>query len=468
VARVRGTSLAWVALFALAILAGCASDRRLQSSNAGKSTAYSPGSPDFDFEAMETVRDGQSGVDLWCRIPRSSLVFVRDTAGFVARYELRAKFVPEADSASVLERSWDESVRSGHPVERRSTEELLFMRRVAVAEGRYIAEVVLEDLYSGITSVRRQGVTVFSANDLCARILRIALVRDLQGTTEPFLPLHIPAGRDSLRAVVTLRFPGNAVGDGLHLLLLRYPADSLPASPPFYITPTAWALRRTQVDFRKADTVMHRSVPFTDEMQQTVSIPLANLRPGYYEIIAYCSARACGETEGDQMQERSRGLVIVDPDFPRVVTRRGLAEPLLYLATEKEYNEILEAGNDEEMRRRFERFWLHLGGTPDRAASLIREYYTRVEEANLEYSAYKEGWKTDRGMVYVVFGAPTLLERGFRQQVWSYSAGYVFLFELVNPTRFDEPVENWALVRDASYEIAWKKEIDRWRRGQPY
>jgi GWxTD domain-containing protein len=464
----RGTNLAWAALLALAILAGCESDRRLQSSNAGKSAAFSPGSPDFDFEAVETVRDGQSGVDLWCRIPHSSLVFVRDTGGFVARCELRAKFIPEADTGSALERSWDESVRSDRAVDRRSSEELLLMRRVALPEGRYVAEVVLEDLCSGITSIRRQGITVFSANDLCARILRITLVRDLHGVTEPFLPLHIPAGCDSLRAVVTLRFPGNAVGDGLNIFLLRYPTDSLPATPPFYINPTAWALRRTQVDFRKPDTLLRQQVPFTNEMQEAVSIPLADLRPGYHEIIARCSTRACGKSEGDQMQERSRGLVIVDPDFPRVVTRRELAEPLLYLATEKEYNEILEAGNEEEMRRRFERLWLRLGETADRAASLIREYYTRVEEANLEYSAYKEGWKTDRGMVYVVFGAPTLVERGFRQQVWSYAAGYAFLFELVNPTRFDEPVENWALVRDASYEMAWKKEVDRWRRGQAY
>jgi GWxTD domain-containing protein len=353
-------------------------------------------------------------------------------------------------------------------VDRRSSDELLFMRRVGLAEGRYITEVVLEDLNSGTSSLRRQGITVFSGHDLCARILRITLMRDLHGVAEPFLPLHIPAGRDSLRALVTLRFPGNTVGDGLNLVLLRYPTDSLPATPPFFITPTAWALRRTQVDFRKADTVMRRSVPFTQEQQQRVSVPLANLRPGYYEVTARCSTRACGKLEGDQMQERSRGLVIVNPDFPRVVTWRELAEPLLYLATEKEYNEIMEPANEEEMRRRFEQFWLRLGETPDRAASLIREYYTRVEEANQEFSAYKEGWKTDRGMISVVFGAPTLVERGFRQQVWSYPAGYMFVFELVNPTRADEPVENWALVRDASYEIAWKKEVDRWHRGQAY
>jgi GWxTD domain-containing protein len=220
------------------------------------------------------------------------------------------------------------------------------------------------------------------------------------------------------------------------------------------------------VDFRKADTLIQQTVPFTDQEEQTAIFPLSGLRPGFHELVARCSTRACGD--GDGIQERTRGLVIVDADFPRVTTRRGMAETLLYLATEKEYNEILKSENEEEMRRRFDRFWLHLGETPERAANLIRQYSTRVEEANLEYSAYKEGWKTDRGMVHVVFGTPGLIERRHRQEVWTYAAGYMFLFELVNPTRLDEPVENWVLVRDATYEQAWAKEVDRWRRGQAF
>ena len=36
----------------------------------------------------------------------------------------------------------------------------------------------------------------------------------------------------------------------------------------------------------------------------------------------------------------------------------------------------------------------------------MRRYYARVEEANLRFSAFKPGWKTDRGMVYVRYGEP--------------------------------------------------------------
>jgi GWxTD domain-containing protein len=460
--------LIWAALAVLGILAGCVTDRRLQSSNAGKSVAFFPGTPDFDFEAVETVRGGESGVDLYVRVPWSSLVFVHDTAGFEARYELRARFLPDTGSSGSVDQSWDRSVRSDRTVDRYSSEEQLVVQRVVLEEGKYVAEVVLEDLHSGVEAVRRQEIMVFNAGDSCARILRITLDRKVHGLAAPFLPLHIPVGQDSLRAVVTLRYPRLGAGNGLHLLVLRYPTDSLPAMPPYYLTPMAWSIRRTGVDFRKADTLARRVVPFTDDVEQTLSISLMGLTPGFHEVIARCSTRACGEAEGDRILERSRGLVIVDRDFPRITTRRGLVEPLLYLATEREYHEILEAGNEEEIRKRFEKFWLHLGGTPERAANLIKQFYTRVEDANLQYSAYKEGWKTDRGMIHVVFGTPALVERRPRQEVWTYSSGDVFLFEFVNPTRFDEPVENWTLARDSYNEQAWVKEVERWRRGQAF
>ncbi len=452
----------------LIILVGCGSDERLQSSNAGKTTAFAPGSPDFDFEAVETIREDTSGVDLYCRIPWSSLVFVRESGGFAARYELRARFFPESDTLGVRERSWERLIRSPVPVGGRSTQEQIIFHRVALPEGRYVAEVVLEDLQTGITAVRRQGISVFSPEDSCARILRITLEHSVRGSVEPFLPLHIPEGTDSLQAVVTLRNPRNAAGSGLKLLILRYATDSLPSSLPYYLTPTEWSVRRTAVDFRKADTLLCRTVPLEGGPEQRVHVFISTLGSGYHEIVAQCSTRACGGSLEAGSIDRSRGLAIVSEGFPRMTMLRQMLEPLAYLATASEYREIRAARTDSGMRAQFEKFWLRLGGTPERAANLIKQYYTRVEEANLYYSAYKEGWKTDRGMIYIIFGPPGTIDRGNRQVIWSYASGYAFLFELVMSMHPDEPFDNWALVRDASYEKAWTIEVDRWRRGQSY
>jgi hypothetical protein len=39
------------------------------------------------------------------------------------------------------------------------------------------------------------------------------------------------------------------------------------------------------------------------------------------------------------------------------------------------------------------------------------EYYLRVEYANENFSTNRDGWETDRGRIYVLYGEPTDIER---------------------------------------------------------
>jgi GWxTD domain-containing protein len=54
------------------------------------------------------------------------------------------------------------------------------------------------------------------------------------------------------------------------------------------------------------------------------------------------------------------------------------------------------------------------------------EYYRRVKYANLHFKGLRDGWETDMGRVYVIFGQPTDVERHpfdidkKPYEVWSY------------------------------------------------
>ena len=104
------------------------------------------------------------------------------------------------------------------------------------------------------------------------------------------------------------------------------------------------------------------------------------------------------------------------------------------------------------------------------AANLLRQYYERIEEANRLFTAYKAGWKTDRGMVYVVFGVPGYVERTIEGEVWHYDyteqdpAGR-FVFERPLAYGTGDPFGHLVLVRRPAYEQAWTRAIARWRRG---
>ena len=68
-----------------------------------------------------------------------------------------------------------------------------------------------------------------------------------------------------------------------------------------------------------------------------------------------------------------------------------------------------------------DRFWLSNIKNTTKALQVIELYYERVEEANKQFSNYKEGWKTDMGMMYILFGPPWYIENTLEQQIWRYS-----------------------------------------------
>jgi GWxTD domain-containing protein len=67
-----------------------------------------------------------------------------------------------------------------------------------------------------------------------------------------------------------------------------------------------------------------------------------------------------------------------------------------------------------------------------------KEYLNRVEYANDAFRAFrKDGWKTDRGRVYMVYGQPSDIERhpnepnAYPYEIWSYNemqGGVIFVF----------------------------------------
>jgi hypothetical protein len=109
---------------------------------------------------------------------------------------------------------------------------------------------------------------------------------------------------------------------------------------------------------------------------------------------------------------------------------------------------------------------LSITGTPERARIFMRNYFRRVEQANVLFSSYKEGWKTDRGIIYIIFGPPEEVFLVGNREVWEYNNVYYkgrFTF-VKSPTIFDP--ENFVLIRDKNYSDNWYSMIDLWRKAR--
>ena len=84
-------------------------------------------------------------------------------------------------------------------------------------------------------------------------------------------------------------------------------------------------------------------------------------------------------------------------------TPEAMIEPLAYLATPDEMEDMRSS---PKPKIALDEFWIKCGSNVDKARELIRIYYTRVLYANFYFTSYKEGWRTERGMIYIIYGPP--------------------------------------------------------------
>jgi len=84
-----------------------------------------------------------------------------------------------------------------------------------------------------------------------------------------------------------------------------------------------------------------------------------------------------------------------------------LDQDVAYIISDEERKTFRNLGNDEERDAFIEQFWLRRNPNPDSPDNEFREeHYRRIAYANEHYAAGKPGWKTDRGHIYIAFGAP--------------------------------------------------------------
>lgn len=108
---------------------------------------------------------------------------------------------------------------------------------------------------------------------------------------------------------------------------------------------------------------------------------------------------------------------------------------LKYVAFQADIDFITEAKDSEEKLRRFTEFWKKYDPTPSTELNeAFEEYYSRIKYANEHFKSYLEGWQTDRGMVYVVLGAPLTIQQqtdyyySRTYEIWTYANNRQFIF----------------------------------------
>ena len=227
---------------------------------------------------------------------------------------------------------------------------------------------------------------------------------------------------------------------GAHKVYMSYFKPQFSPAPPPYAQ-----ILKQDLEFNRVKPFDHYEISLKNGQSSVFQLP----KEGAYLIHA----------KKDVMQ----GKMITQfyqayPDIQQIAQK---VFALRYLNPKKEFMQMLK----DEPQHTLKEFWFFEGRTEDRSKQMMGSYYGRVLRANELFTSYKEGWKTDRGMIFMVYGPPDYVHYELDREVWEYGSDAAyndleFEFILTNT-----PLNNqeYILLRNQDFKKSWYSILENWR-----
>jgi GWxTD domain-containing protein len=136
------------------------------------------------------------------------------------------------------------------------------------------------------------------------------------------------------------------------------------------------------------------------------------------------------ESKPNQANSSGEKLIVENSS----VYEKWLDQDVAYIITSGERAAFLKLTTNEEREHFIEQFWLRRDPTPDTPKNEFKdEHFRRIAYANEHFGTSVPGWKSDRGRVYIVWGAPDAVQ----SLIGCDSADKIYGQEEAQPTTCD-------------------------------
>jgi len=349
---------------------------------------------DFSFDAICVSSDkpGKTRVDIYVEVPYKELHFSKVEDVYECDYEASVQFLGK-DKQVVDNRVWNNNVRVRDFNETTSDKLKSLTHQVMdIAPGTYEIDVQIYEPETQKRTVRQSSILVTDFG------------KDELSLSDIMLVNRLTKVGDKTGVVPNVSGDFTRQKDGFYLFFEAYhvsPIDSLLLVCHIYDS--------RKVEVWKKDEL---EPPSESKIQIFVKVDSTNFPAGIYTLIVEGYDARAGSNP-DLKATTSRSFSVHWADLPFSILNIDKAiEELKYVATDEELDYI-EAGKTlDEKQKRFSAFWNKRNPDPSSGRNpLMEEYYRRVQYANKEFTRYIDGWKTDRGMVYIRLGPPENIER---------------------------------------------------------
>lgn len=348
-----------------------------------------------------------------------------------------------------------------------SNEMLHLQNRLEIKPGKYEVIVSVTDKSSGKTTRLSSNADIFDpeagTSDL-THVKVLGIDQDTRQTAHPVTTYDIPGRIDSLRFQFYVTKAEAEPDMAINMRLIKFASDTSPPREMSGIQPTPGSIQYRGINYNDSEVLEEANRTLSQE-SGTILIEYTIPRPPQGNFRFQVTAQL-----DEQEFRKARDFSSKSDNYPHIESTKEMARPLAYLMGRREYERLMAIENSDSLKKAIDNFWYSNIGSLDRARRVIELYYTRVEEANKQFSSFKEGWMTDMGMVYILFGPPYYVERSLDTYVWIYGydrgdARRVFRFQRTRMDSDSYPFSHYILQRQRLYHSVEYQQRDEWLNG---
>ncbi|MDP6500157.1 MAG: GWxTD domain-containing protein [Candidatus Marinimicrobia bacterium] len=331
-------------------------------------------------------------------IPSFSLQFVKENGGFVSSFEARISLLDE-DGKQIDHKSIQETLNAQDYLETVSKSNWYFIEHdFLVIPGKYTIVSEVLDIDTRNSGVREKKVDFTKYKD----------------------------GLNLFPPLVLVKYTGSWQGDEKLMASYQNEITFEQSFVPIYITGNVSAgdysikldLKSTDGEsISSIDTVFTNSEKFFNHQ---LNLPVNNMQGLRAKLYVELEQEGKSEKQSIELKIKRPGVSSHIRDVEEAM------DQMRYILTSNERSKFSKVKkNDRE--ELFYTFWKERDPTPETAINeLMEQYYSRVRYANEHFTSFTPGWRTDMGMIYILFGPPDDIERIFMSsdrnanQTWHY------------------------------------------------
>jgi GWxTD domain-containing protein len=346
--------------------------------------------------------DGKTRLDVFVQVPYKEIQFVKTGEGFEAAYTITVSVLDEQKDKIITEKIWSEKIVAlSFDVTTSADNFNLSHRSFDLPPGNYFirTSIMDKDSRKEFTAENNYAIRNLESLPSISDIMIISSDKTVEGNRK-----LVP----NISRNVTIE------STGLPMFFEAYTDSVMEAEFDYIITD-----KENSEVYRTSD----RKALNEGSNQVFYSIDSLLLNLGSFMVTVRLSDENQNvlSTARKSFTSRWKGVPKSISDLDKAI------DQMIYIANTDELNKIKNAETNVEKTKNFVEFWKKKDPNPkDEYNPAFEEYYRRVNFANENFSNYSEGWRSDRGMVLIILGAPNNIDRypfeydSKPYEVWQY------------------------------------------------